>query len=131
MKPKKSAFQKAEAAAKSKGMTEAESFYLYNGTETYYVAVGNTKDRKKKVFWIPEKKGEEMIIMDYSSGKSKSEIMSLVQQELNPDKILSVKLGMENNVPLWEVVYQNGSKQMNYEYFDFETGEWLKYYRSI
>ncbi|PLT28362.1 cell wall elongation regulator TseB-like domain-containing protein [Peribacillus deserti] len=131
MEPKRSAFQKAESAAIKKGLAQAESFYLYNGTETYYVAVGRAKDGKKRVYWIPEKKGKEIIAMDYSSGKSKNDIIRLVNQELKPDKIISVKLGMENDVPLWEVVYQNGSKQMNYEYFDFESGEWLKYYRSI
>lgn len=53
------------------------------------------------------------------------------QEKLNPQKIISVKLGMEKNVPLWEVTYLDESERFNYDYYDFKTGEWLKYYRSI
>ena len=83
------------------------------------------------IVWIPDNHREKIVVMNAASGKTKKDILSIVQQKTNPDKIISVKLGMEKSVPLWEVTYKNSSGKYNYDYYDFQTGEWLKYYRSI
>ncbi|WP_026694854.1 DUF5590 domain-containing protein [Peribacillus kribbensis] len=130
VQPKKTAYHKAEVAAKDHGLKAVDSFYLYYGTSTYYIASGKDSKGVKRILWIPEK-GKRVVEQKDSAGVSKESIISKVNKELHPDDILSVKLGMENNVPLWEVVYKSGSSRLNYEYFDFNTGDWLKYYRSI
>ena len=74
---------------------------------------------------------KRLSIKNVANGKTKEDILSIVQQNINSEKIISVKLGMENNVPLWEVTYKDSSGKYNYDYYDFKTGEWLKYYEYI
>lgn len=122
------AFETVKAEADMKTMDE---FYLYRGLESYSVVIGSTNGGQKKIVWIPDNDRKEIVVMNAASGKSKEDILSLVQQKISSEKVISVKLGMENSVPLWEVTYQNSSGKYNYDYYDFKTGEWLKYYRSI
>ncbi|WP_409288916.1 DUF5590 domain-containing protein [Peribacillus sp. SCS-37] len=131
VKPKKAAFAELEQAAEREGLAETDEYYLYHGSKSYSVAVGKDKSGKRKVLWIPSEKNGDVIKADYDSGITRQQVINQVRRERKPDKILSVKLGMENDVPLWEVIYQNEAKQINYEYFDFKTGDMLKYYRSI
>lgn len=122
------AFEKAKAEVDMKTMDE---FYLYHGLDSYSIVSGTTKGGQKMIVWFPDNHREKVVVMNASSGKTKEDILSIVQQKTNIDKIISVKLGMENSVPLWEVTYKNKSGKYNYDYYDFKTGEWLKYYRSI
>ncbi|WP_419881186.1 DUF5590 domain-containing protein [Peribacillus sp. B-H-3] len=132
MGPKKEAETEAfKKAQKEGGFVTMDDYYLYHGNDSYSVVVGKTKSGKKKVIWLPDNKKEKPVIEDSKSGKTRGEILSIVKKQLNPQKIISVKLGMENNVPLWEVTYLDESSRYNYNYYDFKTGEWLKYYRSI
>jgi uncharacterized protein YpmB len=60
------------------------------------------------------------------SGLSKDEAIQKLLQEQKPKKIISVRLGMEKNIPLWEIYYRSENNLINYYYVHFETGEWLK-----
>ncbi|AOH55489.1 DUF5590 domain-containing protein [Peribacillus muralis] len=132
LQPKKeagsAAFKKAREEA---GLRTMDDFYLYNGQDSYSVIIGKGENGTKKVVWLPEDKKKKLVVEDYKDGKSKKEILRIAEEKLNPQKIISVKLGMEKNVPLWEVTYLDESERFNYDYYDFKTGEWLKYYRSI
>ncbi|MGG6361442.1 DUF5590 domain-containing protein [Peribacillus frigoritolerans] len=132
LQPKKEAGNEAFKKAKEEGgLVTMEEFYLYNGQDSYSVIIGKGEKGTKKIVWLPEDKKKEIVVENYKDGKSKKEIMNIVKEKLNPQKIISVKLGMEKNVPLWEVTYLDESERFNYDYYDFKTGEWLKYYRSI
>ncbi|WP_409301338.1 DUF5590 domain-containing protein [Peribacillus sp. SCS-155] len=122
------AFKEAKDAA---GIVTMDDFYVYNGKDSYNVVVGETKKGTKKVIWLPNKKGSQPVIENYDTGISKSEITRIANKQLKPAKIISLKLGMEQDVPLWEVTYLDKSNRYNYDYYDFKSGEWLKYYRSI
>ncbi|MGW6380324.1 cell wall elongation regulator TseB-like domain-containing protein [Peribacillus butanolivorans] len=132
LQPKKEAGNEAfEKAKKEGGLETMEEFYLYNGQDSYSVIIGKGENGTEKIVWLPEDEKKEIVVENYKDGKSKKEILSIVNEKLNPQKIISVKLGMEKNVPLWEVTYLDESERFNYDYYDFKTGEWLKYYRSI
>lgn len=132
LQPKNKAADKAFETAKAKaGLKTMEDFYLYHGLESYSVIIGTTNGGEKKIVWIPDNRHEKVVIKNAASGKTKKDIMAIIQQQIHPYQIISVKLGMEKNVPLWEVTYKNGSGKYNYDYYDFQTGEWLKYYHSI
>jgi uncharacterized protein YpmB len=132
MEPKKDASQVAFEKAKQEiGLVKMEEFYLYHGTEAYAVVVGQDENGEKKVIWLPDDKNLKAVSMNYSEGKTKEEIEEIATNQLNPEEIISIELGMENNVPLWEVTYLDSTNTYNYDYYDFKTGEWLKYYRSI
>ncbi len=121
----------ANEAKRAADISTVDEFFLYNGRETYYVIVGKTSDGEKKTVWIPKDQEKKIIQKSYSFGKSKEEILKMVQNELKPYEIISIKPGMEKNIPIWEVTYKDRDGKYNYYYFDYKTGEWLKFYKSI
>jgi uncharacterized protein YpmB len=130
--PKKELAREAFQEAKNvSGLVTMSDFYIYNGMDSYSVVIGTTKDGDKKVVWLPDRKNKQPVTENYSDGISASEIKKIAIKQLQPEKIISVKLGMEKDIPLWEITYLDKSNRYNYDYFDFKSGEWLKYYRSI
>ncbi|MDR6122608.1 DUF5590 domain-containing protein [Neobacillus drentensis] len=126
MNPVKAAEEKAVLLASKKAqLTEVQDFHLYNGLETVNVIEGKNKKGDKIIVWIPEK-SKKVFVKKAKNGLSKEEAVQKLLQEKNPKKIISVRLGMEKNIPLWEIYYRSENNLINYYYVHFETGEWLK-----
>lgn len=104
-----------------------DGFYLYNGPkETYYVLTGQNKAGKDIVVWVPKKKSGEVLVKFASDGISEKQAREIVQKEKNPSKILNVTLGMEDNIPIWEVSYLDKNDNLGYYDMTFQDGEWLR-----
>ena len=124
--PVKAAESKAVALAKKHGkLTRVTDFQLYHGSETIDVVQGKNKKEESMIVWFAEK-SKAVVVKKASSGISKKEAIQKLEQEAQPKKIISVKLGMENGVPLWEIYYLTDHNLINYYYLDFQTGDWLK-----
>ena len=133
MDGKKSAEEEAKAIATNEGkLVSISDYYLYHGKEVYSVVVGKDEDGTEQVLWIPEDTNEKSVIKkEYTTGISKAEIMNIVKNEHQPKEIISVKLGMESDIPIWEVTYKNENDGLNYVYYLFETGEQTSFYSNI
>jgi uncharacterized protein YpmB len=126
VQPVKAAENKAVALAKKKvQFSEVDDFHIYNGNETVNVIEGKNKKGNKIIVWIPDK-SKKVIVKLAKDGISKQEAIQKLLQETHPKKIISVRLGMEKNIPLWEIYYRSENNLINYYYVHFETGEWLK-----
>ncbi|MEO2076421.1 MAG: DUF5590 domain-containing protein [Bacillus sp. (in: firmicutes)] len=112
-------------ASKKVQLSEVNDFHLYNGLETINVIEGKNKKGEKIIVWIPEK-SKKVFVKKAKNGLSKEEAVQKLLQEKDPKKIISVRLGMEKNIPLWEIYYRSENNLINYYYVHFETGEWLK-----
>jgi uncharacterized protein YpmB len=124
--PIKTAEKKAVNLAKEKvQVSEVNDFHVYHGLETVDVIEGKNNKGEKIIVWIPEKT-KKVIVKKAKNGLTKNEAVHKLLQEQNPKKIISVRLGMEKNIPLWEIYYRSNNNLINYYYVDFETGEWLK-----
>ncbi|WHX99068.1 DUF5590 domain-containing protein [Neobacillus sp. DY30] len=124
--PLSTAQEKAVSLAKEKvQFTDVEDFHIYHGTETVSVLEGKNKKGENIIVWIPEK-SKKVIWDKQNNGISKEDAVQRLLEEKSPKKIISVKLGMENNIPLWEIYYRSENNLINYYYVHFETGEWLK-----
>jgi uncharacterized protein YpmB len=86
---------------------------------------GKVKKGESIIVWIPDK-SKEVFVRKTKDGLSKEEAVQKLLQEKNPKKIISVRLGMEKNIPLWEIYYRSQNNLINYYYVHFDTGEWLK-----
>ncbi|MFJ5715760.1 DUF5590 domain-containing protein [Neobacillus sp. NPDC093127] len=126
VEPVKAAEKKAVALANEKtALSKVVDFHIYSGLETVDVIEGKDKKGEEIIIWIPEK-SKNLIVKKASDGLSKEEAIQKLLEEKNPKKIISVRLGMEKNIPLWEIYYRSENNLINYYYIDFETGEWLK-----
>ena len=126
VEPVKAAEKKAVALANKKiQISEVQDFHIYNGLETVNVIEGKNNKGEKIIVWIPDK-SKKVFVQKAKNGISKDEAVQKLLQEKNPKKIISVRLGMEKNIPLWEIYYRSENNLINYYYVHFETGEWLK-----
>lgn len=128
LKPLQSAEAKAEEIAKAEtDIVNITDFTLYNGTNSYYVIKGTDQAGKRLVAWIPEEdKNRKIVVRNEKDGISKQDALDKLYQIKQPDEVMSVKLGIENQIPLWEIYYRSNDELINYYYIDFKTGEWLK-----
>ena len=106
-------------------VSEVEDFHIYNGQEQVNVIEGKNMEGEKIIVWIPEK-SKKVIVKKANAGLSKEDAMQKLLQDKKPQKIIAVRLGMEKNIPLWEIYYRSENNLINYYYIDFETGKWLK-----
>jgi uncharacterized protein YpmB len=124
--PVNAAEKKAVALAnKEISLKEIEDFHIYNGIESVNVIEGKSMKGEKIIVWIPEK-SKQVFVKKAKDGLSKEEAIQKLLQEKSPKKIISVRLGMEKNIPLWEIYYRSDNNLINYYYVHFDTGEWLK-----
>ena len=126
IEPLKSAEEKAiEKAMAETPLTVVDEFNIYNGEEAYYVLQGKNGDGTKLIVWVPEEKGK-LMVKKASDGITKKQAIDAVSAEIATDSIITVKLGMEKGIPLWEVHSRTKGHLLNYYSVEFETGEWLK-----
>jgi uncharacterized protein YpmB len=121
--------QAAQEAKKAYDLKEIISTQTYYGSHTYYVVNAKNRKNEKIIIWVPKNdKKRDMIVKKENSGISREEVISLVQKERDPEKIKSVRLGMENGIPLWEITYVDRDNSFTYYYVNFQTGKFLKRY---
>lgn len=126
VEPVRVAERKSVSLAKEKvDLSEVQDFHIYHGKETVNVIEGKNKKGENIIVWIPDK-NKKVFEKKAKSGLSKEEAIQKLLQEKNPKKIISVRLGMEKDIPLWEIYYRSENNLINYYYVHFETGEWLK-----
>jgi len=114
-----------QIAMEETDITKVNEFSLYHGEQTYFIIQGENKKGTKLIAWIPEKKGKIMVKKS-SNGLSREEAVNKVLAEISSAEIISVRLGMENGIPLWEIHSRTKENLLNYHSIVFETGEWLK-----
>ncbi|HWO95503.1 MAG TPA: DUF5590 domain-containing protein [Bacillus sp. (in: firmicutes)] len=130
LQPKRDAEkQAAQKAKEAYDLDEISSTYTYYGSHTYYIVKAKNKKNEKVIVWVPKnEKKHDMIVRKESSGISRDKVISIVQKERSPEKIKSIRLAMENKLPMWEVTYIDEKNSFTYYYVDFQTGEFLKRY---
>lgn len=130
--PLKTARAQAEAKALDSNLLQsADEYYLYNGSASYSVVIGKDADGEKTVVFLPEKGNAEPTVMKWSDGISKEKAFNMVQEEARPKKVLGVRLGMEQDIPIWEISYLDENSTLNYMYIQFETGKWWRKIKNL
>lgn len=118
----------AEKAIQSGQVTSINSIQIYNGTKSYVTVFGvNPKGEEIAVF-VDESSDDvqEYEEVKLTAGITAKEAEKLVREELQVDKILSISLGIEEESPVWEVVFKNNNGKLNYVYLLFKDGHWWK-----
>ena len=119
---KKTAEEKAVSIALNEGgLVSVSDYYLFHGQEVYSVVIGKDEEGIEYVLWIPkELKNATVKKMKYADGVSKSEIVDTVIEKYKPKEIVSVKIGMKNASPIWEVTYKDSEDNLVFADFDFK-----------
>jgi len=120
VKPLNSAQNTAINEAKQKAnLVSTDQFYQYNGKQGYSVVIGKQKGGTKVAVWVPDSKKENITILKWADGISKNAALNKLMEKKTPNKILGIRLGMKDEVPVWEISFLDKSKKLNYFYIDF------------
>jgi uncharacterized protein YpmB len=116
-----------ELATKKLPAFEVLDVSFYNGNESYTILYG-IEENKEQIVCVPIESKLEIITIDPSNGITAEDAIQIVQRERNPVAIKSVNLGIEQNVPIWEIIYVDENNRYSYYYVRFQDGEFIKRY---
>jgi uncharacterized protein YpmB len=123
------------ASAKSQAIEEAigtgqimnaEYAQLYNGNASSVTVFGVDGTGVETAVFVDGKTEGNFKEVKLADGITAEKAVENVKQELDVKKILHVKLGMEEDAPVWEVTFKNENGKLNYVYVFFESGQWWK-----
>lgn len=125
VKPVKTAKEKATEIAKEKASLKSiDNFTLFHGTDTYYIVEGKNSKKEDVIVWINEKTSS-ITVKKKQDGISKKDAINALLDNRSPSVINTVRLGMVQGIPAWEIYTHSEDELINYYYLDFETGEIL------
>ncbi|MBO1578443.1 DUF5590 domain-containing protein [Bacillus sp. XF8] len=116
-----------EIAKEKAKLTKVKTVDYYNGKSSYAVVQGVDEKGEQTIVWVPEKKGN-VLVRKKNEGISEKKALQIVAGERKPKELVKVKLGAENDVPLWEITYIDQEGRYTYYYLEFQDGKYAGYY---
>ncbi|MCT8138930.1 DUF5590 domain-containing protein [Anaerobacillus sp. CMMVII] len=108
-------------------ISEIVSADFYHGTLSYQVFRGLTENEEEIIVWVPDTL-DSLVVKKSNEGINFNEAFQFTQEELQPKEVISIKLGMENNIPLYEIIYIDQQNRYSYYYITFKDGSYLKHF---
>lgn len=131
LSPLKQAEAETIAIAEEKtSLTEADDFYWYNGNESYFTVTGKNTDSKEIIVIVNQENGETK---EFAKNEtlSKQELFEKVREREEPARILEARIGIHNDLPIWEVSFRQKDDKLAYIIFSLTTGEWVRTIKNI
>lgn len=126
-KPIASAKNRAEEVAIQSGqITTVRDVQPYNGTASLVTVFGVNKDSEQVAVFVQEAEAKQLKEVKLKDGITAKEAMQIVVKDENPDKVMHILLGLEENEPVWEVAFKANNGKLNYVYLQFKDGKLLK-----
>lgn len=116
----------SDAALQSGQIASIQSVQLYNGTESYVTVFGVNEAGDEVAIFVDEASTDNFTEVKLKDGITAEEAEAIVRKELKVGKVLHVSLGIEEESPVWEVVFKTGNDKLNYVYLFFENGQQWK-----
>ncbi len=116
-------------------LTEVENTEHYYGSYGAFDVIESKVDGKVRYIFVPLDKDGETRMIEAEDGWSKQQVKRHIEQELNPDQIVSIRLGLEkfkessSFSPVWEIVYKKDGNAYTFHYIRFEDGTFFKAYK--
>ncbi|AIE78858.1 propeptide PepSY amd peptidase M4 [Bacillus cereus] len=119
-----------EIAKEKAKLTKVKSVDYYNGNSSYTVVQGIDEKGEQIIVWVPNKKGN-VLVKKKSEGISEKEALQKLAEQASgkgdepkpkPKEITKVKLGAQNDIPLWEITYIDQEDRYTYYYLEFQNG---------
>ncbi|MBY6035725.1 DUF5590 domain-containing protein [Fictibacillus nanhaiensis] len=126
-KPQENEAKAAEIAKKEKNLVSVTNVEHFYKNETYYVVEGKNDNGTDMIVWVGE--DQDVFSEIAKKGLTKEQMIDYVKKNHNAKKIIDSRLGMEDEIPLWEVVFIDDQNRYTYYYGYFETGKRYEIYR--
>ncbi|PGT87425.1 MULTISPECIES: cell wall elongation regulator TseB-like domain-containing protein [Bacillaceae] len=120
--------QSKKKAMESANLSTITEITTFNSDKQYHVLTGEKANNEGVYVWVYKKEKEDkMLVKKRSSGITLDEAIKIVNNEYDPSEIISVQLGMDEEIPIWEVKYKDKSDRYTFDYVNFYDGEIIKH----
>ncbi|WP_026560179.1 DUF5590 domain-containing protein [Bacillus sp. J37] len=120
--------QSKQFAMEEANLKKISKINTFSADQKYHVITATNNENEQVYGWISNiEKERKMIVKKKSSGITKNEALESVNEEHNPSEIISVQLGMDEGIPIWEVKYQDESDRYTFDYVNFYDGKIIKH----
>ncbi|AMB99720.1 hypothetical protein AWM75_06855 [Aerococcus urinaehominis] len=118
--------QEAIAVAKNEAkLARLDEFYLYTKEQPYYTLIG-ANDQGELIYfaYLPQEKSSKQAKADQFI--TEDDAMAIAQNDLGQVKLLTARLGLENERFIWEVSFEDEQGQLGYHYIRADNGQWYE-----
>lgn len=111
---------------------------FYHGRRSYQVIEGLDRDGEEIYVWVEELTKEQMkdkqephIFTKYKNeGVTKEDVKEIIQKRLEMKELISIRLGVIGETPIYEVTYVDQSNRHSFYYLSFTDGSYInRHYR--
>ncbi|WP_408006500.1 hypothetical protein ACJROX_17580 [Pseudalkalibacillus sp. A8] len=127
--------QKSVALAKDRfNITEIKDIEHYYGSHGAFDVIRAKIDEEDSYVFMPLSKEKEAKVIKVEDGWNVQRVKQYIQQELSPDDLISIRLGLEKYretsafTPVWEIVYKQGAARYTFHYIRYKDGTFFKTY---
>ncbi|MGP4082878.1 hypothetical protein ACTWQL_23675 [Pseudalkalibacillus sp. R45] len=127
--------QKSVAIAKAEyDVNQVEDIEHYNGSHGAFDVIRAKVDDEDSYVFVPLSDENDFHVLETEDGWNVEKVKQYIQQELNADKVVSIRLGLEKYretssfTPVWEIVYKQGGSRYTFHYIRFKDGTFFKAY---
>lgn len=130
--PYKDVEQFAEQLAVEKNYVQTvDRTTVYNGQHAYVTVYGTDQKGIKRAVFVPVEKEYRDTLEKYpmvvlKDGFPAEEAVKKVREKVEVVDVMHVRLGYEQEEPIWEIVTKGKKGEMNYSYLSFKDGKWKK-----
>lgn len=131
LSPLKQAKSETISLAEQKAdLIQAADFYWYNGNQTYFTVTGKNKEAEEIVVIIKQDDGTIQTLKKEET-ISKGEAMAKVRELENPSHILEARIGIHNDLPIWEISFRQENGRIGYTMLSLTGGVWVRTTKNI
>lgn len=109
-------------AKKEASLSTITATDYYHGMSSYTIIEGTNSTGEQMIVWVPTS-GGKVLSKQKKDGISQQQAAQIVTKDKQPKQIIKVKLGAENETPLWEITYIDQSNRYHYYYVNFTDGK--------
>lgn len=119
-----------DLAERQADLVEADDFYWYNGNETYLTVTGkNSLD--EEIVVIVKQEGGTIEVVDQKDTFAKGDAIRKVAELESPVRILEARIGIHENLPIWEISFRQENGRIGFTMLSLGTGEWIRTIKNI
>ncbi|SDI48411.1 PepSY domain-containing protein [Dolosicoccus paucivorans] len=97
--------------------------FYWTTIQKAYFSLDFTNGDDERKYAIIEQDGGQSHYFDYDTLITQEEAASIAQSEKDIQKIIQVRLGLKDTLPIWEVTSKQEDGRLDYLYIDATTGD--------
>lgn len=117
-------------AKEAAGLVTVSDFYWYNRDKTYFSVVGSNKD-DEEIMVIVTKDGGATTILNQDEFITEKQAKELTREAKGSVDILEARIGLEGDIPIWEVSYKEENGRLGYYVLTAKSGKWVSNIENI